>query len=385
VLTQVGRQNTDAFDQAEDLLGIDVEGPPAEEGVPTAEWIEVELTAPGEPPRLERRTLFDLLGPARRGENATVAPNLDQLRDRALRLAGYSEILILGANPSRAQIARATMSAVASVADNLLYIAQQPNPPELEQLPHPPQFGWKLSQFARERLANEGAAIEAPNVFMFHHRLNWTSDAMASGEEGLDIVFNDTFEQEMSPESLARRGVLDSILEGALLPDATSTANDTVADVAMGRNLLLVRPGEEKLLASIDADLRARIEADLDLGRVALLSPDESSRGWWRIDPTTGRVLAMRADGGGASMAETGVLMWNVFTAGACFASVGFKMAGSVAAKVAAGVCIVGGATGFALGMGAMAQFGISAASVAASGLGVAVEMLGTGLAIGAS
>jgi hypothetical protein len=307
------------------------------------------------------------------------------LRDRTLRLAGYSEILVLGANPSRVQGARTAAAIVGGIADDLFNMAQQSSPPQLGQLSQPPRFAWKLLQFARERLIGEETAIAAPNVFMFHHRVTWTQQAQAQGEEEIDIVFNDTFEQDVSPEALTRRGVVDSILEGALLPDSTSTAKNTVADVARGRSWVLVRPGEASRLASIDADLRARVEADLHLGRLALLPPDGLTRGWWRIDPTTGGVLAMRADGGGAAMAETGVLMWNVFTAGACLTAVGFKLAGSAAAMAAAGVCLAGGFTGGAFALGAMAQYGVGAATVAATGIGLAVEMLGVGIAVGAS
>jgi hypothetical protein len=373
IFTQAGRRSTTVFNEAAVLLGGEQEAP-VEVGVPTAEWVEVELTAPGESPRVERRTLFDLLGPARRAGNVTIAPGADQLRNRAMQLAGYSDFLVLGANPSPIELARLTAHAVAAGADALQAVASRPEPLDLATVPQGPHLAWPLRQFARERLTGAGApAISAPNVFAYHQKFAWDTEALMRSEAEIDIVFNDVAGPQDEFEERVRQGVLDSVLEGALLDGSNSTAADTVADLRAGKTWVLIKPDDERQrLDALDPDLRARLVSELSVGRPVLVSFDGSSRGWWKLDGS-GTVLAMRADGGGAAGVEAAAMFFNGIMYGACLYAVGNAIAGEWAMGSAGAICAMAGGAGLIAGS--------AAGVVPAAYLALGLSAFGGGLA----
>jgi hypothetical protein len=219
-----------------------------------------------------------------------------------------------------------------------------------------------LRQFAQERLAGEDSpAISAPNVFILHQRLVWTSDAEAHSQTEIDVVFNEVVATDDPFNSSVKQGVTDSVLEGAMIDGGEGTAGDTVLDVAAGKDWTLLGPGDEPRLNELPPDLRSRIGADITAGRLVLASLDPSSRGWWRIDPATGTVLAMRPNGGGASVAERAMLLYYGAAAGTCMSAVGAAIAGnSGLARQGAVYCV---ATG---GLAAGAAFGFAGATALA-------------------
>lgn len=373
IFTQAGRGSTTAFGEAAELLGGESEAA-VEIGVPTAEWVEVELTAPGELPRVERRTIFDLLGPARRADNVTIVPAADELRNRAMQLAGYSDFLVLGATPSSIEAARLTARVVAEGADALQAVASRPEPLDLAAVPRGHHLAWPLRQFARERLARAGApAISAPNVFAYHQRFTWNAEGVVRNEAEIDIVFNDVAGKQDEFEVRVRQGVLDSVLEGALLEGSTSTAADTVADLRMGKTWVLIKPEDEReRLGTLGPDLRAMLVSELSAGRAALVSFDGSSPGWWKLD-VSGNVLAMRADGGGAAGVEAAAMFFNGIMYGACLFAVGGAIAGEWAMSGAAGACIMAGGAGLIAGS--------AAGVVPAAYLALGLSAFGGGLA----
>ena len=216
---------------------------------------------------------------------------------------------------------------------------------------------------------------------MYHQRLTWSSALRDHAE--IDIVFNDVLASNDLFVARLQQGIVDSILEGALLEGAISTANDTVADIAAGKTWTSLEPGDEERLAMLNPDLRERVASDLAAGRVALVSLDGSSRGWWRIE-ASGTVLGMGADGGGSAMAEVAVLAYNSLAAGVCFYSVGAAIAGQVSAVGAGAICMVAGGIGGTMAAGAVMAGGASAAGVIPAVLiSLSAGILGGGVAAG--
>jgi hypothetical protein len=346
--TQAGRGADLAFGAAGALLGNDA-SPPVDPGVPTAEWIEIERAVPGRPPELERRTLFDLVGPAKRAGVSMVDLRADQLRDRALRLTGSTDILILGANPSGAQLARAATAVIGAAADSLHALSLQPELPDVASIREGARLVLPLRQFAQARLAGGHApAISAPNIFMLHQRLVWGAGEQAHARTEIDIVFNDVVAAGEAFDARLQQGVTDSVLEAAMMADAESTAEDTVLDLAAGRHWTLLTKGDEQRLSPLPSDLRVRIETELEAGRLVLASLDSSSRGWWRIEPTTGNVLAMGKDGGGAALSENTIIV-HVISAGVCIAAAGAVIGGANKAGALGCVLMAGGTTALTL------------------------------------
>jgi hypothetical protein len=67
-------------------------------GISSAEWIEFEIRAPGEPSHSIRREVFDLLGPAARAGSTASAPQISETSrlERGLALMGQTQILAIG-------------------------------------------------------------------------------------------------------------------------------------------------------------------------------------------------------------------------------------------------------------------------------------------------
>jgi hypothetical protein len=235
-----------------------------------------------------------------------------------------------------------------------------------------------LRRFAQERLKGDRQpAISAPNVFMLHHRFVSADRAEIRAQAEIDIVFNDVVAPEKLLAGRVEQGVADSMLEASVLGDGTGTARDTVLDAAAGKNWTLVGPGEEHGLDLLPPDLRSRIRTEIAAGRLAFLLLEPASRGWWRIDPATGSVLAMRSTGGGAVLAEEAFVFVQGVGVAACLYAMGEALAGggpwggkSVAA--AGAVCLVmGGGTGLALSAVGSVYGGLIGMAVAAVGLGL--------------
>lgn len=371
-------------DVTEALGGAPAVAPPP--AIPTAEWIEVTVNVPGAPPRTERRTIFDLVGPSARAAGTPVTPTPDQLRDRALRLTEVSDILVAGATPSDLQNARIGMDELAAVGDGIRAAVSLPVEPTLDDYPDV-RIGLALRQFASDRLAGDPTlALASPNVFMTHERLVWDPASGAAHQSEFDIVFNDVF----APDAFAarlRQGVIDTILEDALFGDGGGRNASALqaADTAAGRPWQAYAAGDAARIFGAGSDAATAIEADLAAGRLVVGPPVAgTAAGWWRIDPVTGTAVGMMLGAGGATLAEAAFLFAEGFTSMVCFMAVGAAVAYVMGVPglrlpiaVGGAMCMVAGGLGLVspVGLG-VTGFGGAAAVL---GLGIGSRIIGRG------
>jgi hypothetical protein len=332
-----GRNIGGLFSDVGDALSGDAPAaqPPA---IPTAEWLEIEVRVPGAEPRIERRTIFDLLGPAARASGEPVAITADLLRLRSFRLVGPTDILIAGAAPSEISVSRASAGTVARIADNVRSFAAMPGDAKIADLPTGPRVPLTLMQFAGRRLRDSTSALISPNVFLMHDRFGWAPVAGASRQTEFDIVFNDVAGASFAER--LRQGLIDTIIENAMVGDPQSGNASALhaVDLAAGRPWKRVTAGDAAPLAALSPDARSRVVADLSAGYI-VIAPGESSaatfnEAWWRIDPRTGTTLGMMSSGGGAELAEAAILFYQGATSAACFVSVAMAVNSAIFGKL---------------------------------------------------
>lgn len=351
--------------------------------IPTAEWLEIEVQVPGAASRTERRTIFDLLGPAARAERADVSMTADLVRARALRLVGPTDMLIATATDSEVNVKRITADTVARMAENIRAVAAMPDGAKPSDAPGGRRVPLTLWRFAGQRLADrEGAVLVSPNVFLMHDRFGWDAAAGVTHQSEFDIVFNEVGGVPFADR--VRQGVVDTLLENALLGDplAGNAAALQASDLANGRTWRRITSADLSEISSVAPDLGARIASDLSAGYIVLApdAPATNSVGWWRISPATGTTLGMMSTGGGAELAEYGILAYQSASSAACFvgivATIASAIGGSLDVTSAAvnmaicGAAGVGGAAGgaaanIALGVGATGGLTILAALLA--------------------
>lgn len=342
--------------------------------IPTAEWLEIEVRVPGAEPRIERRTIFDLIGPAARASGGLLTMTPELLRSRALQLVGVTDILITGTAPSEIGVARTGATTVARIADNLRAFAATPDGASLMDVPTGPRTPLILLQFASRRFREAGeAALTSPNVFLMHDRFGWNASAGASRQTEFDIVFNDVAGEPFVGR--VRQGLIDTILENALLGDPKSgnAAALHAVDLASGRPWQRLTMGDVTQLAALSPDARARVEADLNAGYIVVTPAGASavtpSEAWWRIDPRTGTTLGMMSSGGGTELAQYALLISEATSSAACFVGLGIAAVGIVQGRaglvvVSASICLAAAAggvagTGFGLVVGGGGVIGV--------------------------
>jgi len=386
--TPAGQATGAGFAGAAALLGPGA-APISEPATPTAEWIEVEIAIPGASPHIERRVVFDLVGPAARAAGAAIQPSDDQRLLRALRLIGVTDILVLGATPSAIEAARPIALGISQIADNIRVLTLQPNTPEFADVTGGLRLGLSLHQLARARFStSDPTAISAPNVVMHHARLGVGPEGGIGLEDEIDFVFNEVWAPGDTFAARLQQGIKDTVLEAALLGDgvAVNTAVAMVHDLRAGDDWAVIGPGDSAWLDALPREVGARIEADLAAGYV-VVAPGEAGNviSWWRIDPLTGATLGMARTGGGAA-AEWTTLMIQAVSGGLCLAAVGttiaFMVAGAGGTSTVAGgallVCMSTGAFGIVGGgVTGGVTFGLGAAGAGVSlGMGL-VALLG--------
>lgn len=373
--TDTGKSLGSLFEEADSLLGGGEDAAPPDPAVPTAEWLEIEVRVPGAVPAVERRTIFDMIGPAARAAGTPTTFTDEQLRDRALRLLGETQILLLGATPSALQVEHIQVRELRAIAERLSSLLSS-GAIDLDAVPARPQPPAPLAMlsFARERMAAPiglQRAVGSPTVVLQHLRLAALSDQTIEAQVEIDIVRNEiTPAQDFFGTRLAQ-GLADTVLEALILDGRRNTALRHAADLAAGQVWTRVDPADLSRLAhaGVPADYRARLQADVAAGYIVIApaqpettAPDEL--GWWRIDPRNGTALGMLTSGGGASMVEYSFAEHvMVGTVCATFAALGATVGGTnnltvLSSGLGLGACIAGGvaqplAIGFAFGAGA--------------------------------
>ena len=363
---------------------------PAEPAIPTAEWLEIEVRAPGAAPVVQRRTVFDLLGPAARRAGTKLAPTQDQLRDRAVHLLGRTEVLIGGAAPTPLLLARLTSQDLPGFVDSLRRLAAARDAAELAAVPPAPPLPYALLRFASQRFPRNGTtALASPNVVLHHLRYAWNPDGTITEGLELDIVGNqvtaggDWFQRRLA------QGVSDTVLEGLLSLAADAAQNAArfhAEDLAAGKSWT---PLDAARLAAapLPPDIAARLAADLEAGYLVVAPADLPAAAaadrlaWWRIDPASGTALGMLKTGGGAELFETVYTYVNIASCalsgyGLISAVINKRIADAVVGALTTGICV------FGMGLGA-ANSRIGVANPTTKYVGYVLDAIGMAIDAG--
>jgi hypothetical protein len=287
----------------------------ATSGIVTAEWLDIEVSSPGSLIEKHRRAVFDLLGAASRFGTASIASPVitqDVRRQRALQLTRTVDAYVFGATPSSDWIQRVMndgtarmLRQVGAIARKAQSIADVP-PPTANHL-EPVLWAWGETR-AASALIN-GSAPVAANIALLWQTAVLSKDAAARMQIAFDIVSNNVAKDTLFQSRVAQ-GVIDTIMEHAAingLPTDPNTAVQYAADLVKGTQWTLIHRNDAALLASIPAEARVRMQAELDQGALVLAPLQRTgspSFTWWRIDPQTGRTLGIGQTGMGDAIAE---------------------------------------------------------------------------------
>jgi len=292
-------------------------------GAFTALWLEVETVTPTRGSRVERRQVFDLIGPAARsGGVAGIEVDDAMTYARTLALAGETELMVAPAAiaPEAASFAAAQRLLAQRDAWTALFEhGATADPAELNQrLNDMAELVGPLTAFAQQRAADAGAFLDAALVVAYHRGL----DAALEPTGAFDLIQAPTASLVPAEQLFEQRlvqGVRDTVLEAELqrrgptydmqapTPGPAAVAEAFAADIAAGRAWRLVSTVDEldAVAPDLPADLAARVRADLDLGLLAVVPEGgHDAVGWWRIDPWSGATLGMGDLGWGQAMTD---------------------------------------------------------------------------------
>jgi len=296
----------------------------------TAEWLEYQICVPGQPARMIRRQIFDLLGPARRSEPA-VAPIVltpDQQATRALAQMGAIDILIAPCELS-------PDFANELFAESFLGMTRTLRPAEQKEggaaadllvkdiarlrLQCGPLYSLAL---ARAVLPRDTAAhfIAQPNVFAYHAYYELKPPTGLVSCRAFDIVWNRVAPRPGVSNAFmtaVEQGVVDTNAEAVLLGSSpchtVRSAADFFAQTPTAWQLLSAPADVPSQIPGCSPDARARMVEDLQAGYLVLAPPEAAVvdgaplMGWWRIDRETGHTLGVLHNGWGAAISERAV------------------------------------------------------------------------------
>jgi hypothetical protein len=313
----------------------------------TAEWVEYEIRAPGRPPEIVRRELFDLLGPAARatGSPPAAAPQMTEARrlQRGLAAVGAVEILPAPCQFSAPFVQHLAIRNMLANRTPVQTFIRDLGVPErrkalsesIEQFT--PLSGplYSLAMLRHDwNPSGNDVYIDRPNILTYRRQLEADARGAVLSREGFDIVANPVAPRPGATADASalrvRQGVADSVAESILMGAVSGIAGrptESTADAfaeARGRGAapwVTVRSVEEdgfKRLRLPD-DARARLAQDLRAGYV-VVAPAEpvvvagrATSAWWRIDPRSGQVLGMTSQGwGGGPMVEYAHLLLRI-------------------------------------------------------------------------
>lgn len=323
----------------------------------TAEWIEYRINVPGGEPVIERRAVFDLLGPAvrRSAELSTIDGSALAARRPALG-ATYTEIVPLANRLSGAYLDFLRARSVLATRDLLtaLVLGEETPAPVSADLPGFPMVlaqaaqAWGESPLYHDRLS----------VFTYHYQ-SFIGEGDLQVVEGFDVV-HDGMGGATSSEGFAerlRRGVLVTNAEAFVLDaegEVHGNAGHAMAvDQESGVEWMVLREPDDELLADsrLPADLVARVTGDLEAGFIVVMpvpSEDPASAGaWWRIDPWSGQTLGFGDLGWGQSLKEYVKTVDKVASSFLCYAGAleGHKSGSDLKTGTKLALCVAGNAT----------------------------------------
>jgi hypothetical protein len=362
----------------------------------TAEWIEYEIRSPGRAPERIRRDVFDLIGPSAWARGQVAGPPIAEQAplQRAMALAGDTEVLVLASHLSREFVRHIANSALLTKRDTLRELVRSaagagPSPELTAKLDSVSGELYALA-LARTTLSPVGDRVflDRPNVFSFHRRIRPGAAAQVVVSKSLDIVRNDVAVrsaegQEVVTVRLAQ-GVADTAAEvfalGGNCSGCGPVANVSELRVSaeqQGDSWVSIHRLDDPAWreVTLDANARQRVEDDLRAGYVVLVPPRPvaaaggTAVGWWRVDPRSGSTLGVMQSGHGQAMTE---LALQFVALGAGVAQAYSCMGGTVrASPTKTAVCLACGLVTFVVAL--LAIEGILAGATVAAVRGAAI------------
>jgi hypothetical protein len=335
---RAGKRTGAAGERAADLL--DASPPPTAPTVPshfTAEWLEYVIHVPGDAPRVVRREVFDLIGPAARAAGkAAQPPRLDDdaRLDRGLAMTSQVEVLVLPCRPSAAFVFH-------TFARNLLangpllttLVRDEPSDPRslnpiLQKFRPLLSELWNVAADRHEfSPVRDLTFYDRPTVLTRHQFIRRAAGSSVTPCKAFDIVANETGVHrwsETAPASVRLvQGIVDTCAEAALTPECHRGANAgealALAEERGEQWVTLQGPDDARLARlNLPPDVHQRITEDLAAGFHVLCpagaagaagnDPNAGVRpwevSWWRVHPVTGETLGIGGNGWGASLVE---------------------------------------------------------------------------------
>lgn len=295
----------------------------------TTEWLEFEIYVPGQPARIDRREIFDLIGPAMRKERTLKSWKLTEKQrlERAFHIAGVTEILPLACGLTSEFIQERAAPYVLLHRDiymNLVENYRNWEPEELfeEMAKIKPLsaklYGLALKRFSLSPLSGE-VSLTSPNVLARHSAIVENERGELVKMETLDIIANDVSVigkvTDRSFSVCVEQGILDTLIEVSEMKWDGAVDNAAylfLESRGQGVGWTWIRNVDElsRKRLRFPADVLARLEKQLSRGFLVLVPEKEISLSrktrfaWWRLNPETGNFLGFGEKWVGQAMSE---------------------------------------------------------------------------------
>jgi hypothetical protein len=287
----------------------------------SAAWIEYQARLPGGQPRIARRYVFDLIGPAVRASSSPLLALDDSKKAaRALAMMMRTEILPLACRLSPEflmHLAAQTLIGNHDLINAALRGDLEPGTPRADALlRHIAPTVSRLHSLAEARIE---WSRDPDSLFMSEPQLLTThSYPVAEGDrlafrDATDIVANNFGVSLAVPDGFHARleqGILDTNAEAFLQLGAVSFGNAGEA-YAQSRAWTRIADRSEVSGLKLPEDSRRSMAEDLSSGydvvapRVPIPMHREDFVGWWRIDRSTGNALGIGTNGWGSELTES--------------------------------------------------------------------------------
>jgi hypothetical protein len=295
----------------------------------TAEWIEFEIHSPGLPHDTIRRSVFDMIGPAKRKSSSIDVLQFSdaQILKRNLLILGRTEILPLICKVSPEFMEYLSAREMLSNMEVLINLVEDRNAIENEDIlvqldlisPLPgPLYNLALTRSSLSRFDKE-MYLDGLNMFSLQTYLQENPSGELEEFQRTDIIRNDI---AVVPDSTQdpfmirmEQGVLDTNGEVEHLVAEMWTENTALIfseSLKHGIDWLVIHDAQDPALenAQLPTDALFSVKQDLADGYITVIPQKpipvngNPTTGWWRIDPRTGTTLGMGANGLGQALTQ---------------------------------------------------------------------------------
>jgi hypothetical protein len=284
----------------------------------TAEWIELELRAPGAQPRISRRTVFDAIGAVDRTAAAPIKLTEAMRVERGLALLGETELLPMFARIPDGFVVDQTVDALVAARPALVELVglTGPVPADLSArlgqltLPPSPLYALALARFHWSSVADE-VYLDRLDLLSYRQRLRSVGTELRA-HVAFDIVANDVAAWPRAggdPRAVRiAQGVADTVAEAFVIGcprgrrPCDRGVNTSDAFAASGTGWNVIGSSGTADVASLPPAARTLAAADLVAGYTLVVPPGPGAPPtWWRVRPDTGDLLGMGPAGGNAT------------------------------------------------------------------------------------